>query len=210
MHRRAKVSGSAIRVVSTPSRQGQWALHPRRQYPIAPGSVGVPSASSVPQCARVRGRTSESEPPVGPPPGQRAQLAPQLEPTAGRVTYCTNAQTNELGQDDSSEQARWPREPAHGPHARASLGQRAGGVLPRPATRTNCLHRTKPARSEPDPGPCLRPGLLLHQLMIRNEAYRLTVGVTEHRCLHLRFHRCPGCGCVGTYAKQMAFMGPAP
>ena len=161
--RRVRVSGSAIRVVSTPSRQGQWALHPRRQYPIAPGSVGVPSASSVPQCARVRGRTSESEPPVGPPPGQRAQLAPQLEPTAGRVTYCTNAQTNELGQDDSSEQARWPRERACGPHARAG-GPVATPGSPAPARDSDDRPppHHQPARSKPDPGPCLRLWGLWH------------------------------------------------
>ena len=50
--RRVRVIGSANRIVNTPSRQGQWARHQRRQYSIAPGSVGEPS---------------ESVPPVGPP-----------------------------------------------------------------------------------------------------------------------------------------------
>ena len=55
-----RVNGRAIRVVSSPSRQGQWPgsdeRHPRRQYPVAPGSVAAPSASSVPHRARVSER----------------------------------------------------------------------------------------------------------------------------------------------------------
>ena len=46
--RRVLVSGRVIRIVSTPSRQGQWARNPRRQYPIAPGSVSAPSESVPP------------------------------------------------------------------------------------------------------------------------------------------------------------------
>ena len=83
-----RVSGRAIRVVSTP-------------LMISPVSVSAPS---------------ESVPLVGPPP-----------------------RTDE--HDDSSEQARWPRERACGPHARASLGLRAVGV-PRPAGPGPRLERT--------------------------------------------------------------------
>ena len=139
-----------------PPRPGQRPRHSRCQYPIAPGSVGAPSATSVPHHARVSERAIQY-------PryarlrlrrgGLRAQLVPQLKTTAGRVTTArTNEQTDRLGPDDSSERARWPRERAHGPHARATLCRRASGSLRRPATRTNGpgLHRTT---SPPGPNP---------------------------------------------------------
>ena len=128
-------------------------------YHIAPGSVGAPSASSCSIAPESLGAPSESEPQVGPLPERRAQLAPQLEPTAYRVTYGTNARTNELEQDDSSEQTLWPRERrSRGPHARTSLGRRAGGDPPAPARDSDDRppQHHQPARSEPDPAPCLR------------------------------------------------------
>ena len=106
-----------------PLRPGQRPRHSRCQYHIAPGSVGAPSASSVPHRARVSGRAicvvteyptgpsrqdqwarRPSQCPPGRPPayrarrqlrreGRRAHSVPQLEPTAGRVTCGTNART---------------------------------------------------------------------------------------------------------------------
>ena len=151
----------------------------RCSTPTAFGSAAAPFVSSVPRANRARvsarairvsARQARRQLRRG---GRRAQLVPLLEPgpTAGRVTYGTNTRTNRLGPYDSNEQARWPREPARGPPARASLGRRAGGTLPQPATRTN---GHQPARSEPDPGPCLRLWGLQHRPMRRGRRPKRT------------------------------------
>ena len=150
--RRAGASGSAIGVVSTPARRGQWARHPRRQYPIAPGSVSAPS-ESVPRQHRRRLRRGV----------WRARLVPQLKPAAGRFTDRKDGRADRLGRDDSDGRARFSRERAHCPRVRVDrepTGRRP--VSPRycPTRRTarvdglHCV--TEAARTEPDPGPCLR------------------------------------------------------
>ena len=63
-----------------------------------------------------------------------------------RVAYTA---TPRLDPADSSARARWPRERAHGPHARATLGRRACGSLPRPAARTNGLYSSNSTTSPP-------------------------------------------------------------
>ena len=67
------------------------------------------------------------------------------------VAYGTYARTERLGQDDSSEQPRWPRKRARSPHARATLGRRAGGD-PRPATQgSSTAPPARPVHTRPWP-----------------------------------------------------------
>ena len=106
----AAAVASVANVVSTPPRHSQRPHRQDRQYPAAPGLVSAPTAPSVPHRARVSERAIRVSTPGGPAARlPRAQLVPQLGPTAGRVTYDTTERTNGLGQDDSSEQARWQR-----------------------------------------------------------------------------------------------------
>ena len=111
--RLAAAVASVASAVSTQPRHSQQQRSQDRQYPSTLGLVSAPSAPSVPHRARVSQRTIRVSTPSGPAArlslGRRAHLVPQLGPTAGRVTYDTNERTNGLGQDDSSEQARWPR-----------------------------------------------------------------------------------------------------
>ena len=84
-----------------------------------------------------------------------ASTRPRPNPTGHTVR--TNVRTEKLGPDDFSERARWPRERAHGSHARATLGRRAGGSLPRPATRTEASTAPPPRPFRTRPGPVPPP-----------------------------------------------------
>ena len=111
--RLAAAVASVANAVSTPPRHSQRPRRQDRQYPAAPESVSAPTAPSVPHRAIVSERAIRvSYPRWTRSPlaaGRSAQLVPQLGPTAGRVAHGTNERTNGLGQDDSSEQASWPR-----------------------------------------------------------------------------------------------------
>ena len=123
--RLAAAVASVAGAVSTQLRHSQRPRHPSRQYTAAPEFVGAPSPLSFPHRARVSERTIQVSAPRGTrrplaAGGRRAQLVPQLEHPACRVTYGTIARTNRLGQRDSSAQTSRPRERARGPPARVS------------------------------------------------------------------------------------------
>ena len=148
---RACASGSAITVVSTPARRGEWARHTRRQYPIAPWSVGAPSESG----------------PLPHPGRRRLRLVSQLKPTAsaGRVTSRMDGRANRLCRDDSEGRTRLSWEPVTCPlPARTGVGppRRADGpsfpatvtALPCAGTaRTDDLHRVTEAGVASSPAP---------------------------------------------------------
>ena len=171
---------SAPPALSVPlPRPGQRPRHSHRQYPIAPGSVGAPSASSVPHRASVSGcairvvsipsrqgqwRAIRVSTPGRPAVsfvagGRRAQLVP---PT---WTHCRPSHIQHERTDERARTGRLERTgplaagTGRGPLARGSLGRRAGGD-PRSAGPDPRLGRTssiaspaRPVRTRPGPMP---------------------------------------------------------
>ena len=160
--RRGRVGGQC-RQYSARHRQRQ--RRPDRQYPAAPGLVSAPKAPSVPRRARVSERTIRVSTPGGP-----AARLPQCRGAARAVSTPNwpHCRPSHIQHERTNERARAGRLKRTGPLA-AVTGPRpaltcelrpAGRWRPPPARNSDERPppHSKPARSEPDPGPCLRPG----------------------------------------------------